>query len=257
MFVWQKNLRRAIPAERAIMTVDAGTLYIVGTPIGNLQDISLRALDVLAAVDICLVEDTRHAKKLFTRYEITTTMKSCYRFNEKNRISSVHDQLRAGKSIALISDAGMPGISDPGERLIRDTIDAGLPVEVIPGPTSVMQALLLAGMRLDRFSFEGFIPRKGNKRNKRLRAIEASAGTVVLFESPIRLGALLNDLLKVCGNRRVAVCRELTKQFEQTVRGRISELIESIEHDDIVLKGEIVLVIEGKEAFDKDPDLDE
>ena len=233
------------------MEFSQGTFYIVATPIGNLDDITFRAIETLKIVDLCLAEDTRRTKKLCSHFEILTEIKSCYRHNEKNRVQWVIDRLKKGDRIALVSDAGMPGISDPGERIIREVISAGLPVEVIPGACSPINALILSGMRLDRFSFEGFIPRKGNKRNKRLNKINDDDNTVVLFESPLRILPLLNDLKKVCGDRHVAICRELTKKFEETVRGTISELISMIDNKQINLKGEIVVVIEGKDSYDK------
>ncbi|MEW6535385.1 MAG: 16S rRNA (cytidine(1402)-2'-O)-methyltransferase [Candidatus Auribacterota bacterium] len=228
-----------------------GTLYIVATPIGNLADITFRALDVLRSVDLCLAEDTRHSRILFDKYGISTPMRSCYRHNEKNRVDPVISDLSAGKKIALISDAGTPGISDPGERLIRDAIAAGIRVEAIPGACSPVQALLLSGMRLDRFAFEGFIPRKGNKRNSRLRDIADQPGSVVLFESAMRLEALCEDLLELCGDRQMAVCRELTKQFEETVRGSVSDIRDRIKTGSLTLKGEFVIVIEGNESYSK------
>lgn len=233
------------------MGLPQGTFYIVATPIGNLDDITLRAIDILKNVDLCLAEDTRRSKKLFSRFDIITPLKSCYRHNEKNRVQWVIDRLKKGDGIALISDAGMPGISDPGERLIREVISAGLAVEVIPGACSPINALILSGMRLDRFSFEGFLPRKGNKRNKRLHKINEDNNTVILFESALRIKSLLSDLKDVCADRHIALCRELTKKFEQTVRGSISEIISMIDNKEINLKGEMVVVIEGKEAFNK------
>jgi len=233
------------------MGFSQGIFYIVATPIGNLDDITIRALDTLKSVNLCLAEDTRRTKKLFSHFEILTEIKSCYRHNEKNRVQWVIDRLKRGDSIALVSDAGMPGISDPGERLIREVISADLPVEAIPGACSPINALILSGMRLDRFSFEGFIPRKGNKRNKRLKKINDDDNTVILFESPLRILPLLTDLKKVCGNRRVAICRELTKKFEETVRGTISELVDMIDNKQLNLKGEMVVVVEGKDAYDK------
>ena len=233
------------------MDIQSGTLYVVGTPIGNLEDITLRALDVLKNVDICLTEDTRRTKKLFARYNIATKMMSCYRFNELSRIAMVTEQLKQGKSFALVSDAGMPGISDPGERLIRQIISDGIPVEVISGPSSVIHALIVSGLRMDRFTFEGFLPRKGSKRNKRLAKISADTNTVILFESAVRLASLVRDVYTVCGDRHAAVCRELTKKFEQVVRGKLSELIDKIKKNELTLKGELVVVIDGKESFEK------
>lgn len=231
-----------------------GKLYVVGTPIGNLEDITLRAITVLKNVDACLAEDTRHTKKLFTRYTIDTKLISYHRFNEKSRISSILDQLREGKIFALVSDAGMPGISDPGERLIREAIYAGIPVDVIPGACSLINALILSGMRMDRFTFEGFLPRKGGKRTKRLTKIANDLNTVILFESSMRIKPLFADLYKYCADRQVALCRELTKTFEQTVRCSLSEILKKIQNNTLTVKGELVIVLEGKDAFEKAAD---
>ncbi len=231
--------------------MSSGTLYVVATPIGNLDDISFRALQTLKSVDVCLAEDTRHTKKLFAHFDIPFNLQSCYRFNEKTRISGIIEMLENGKSIALVSDAGMPGISDPGERVIREVIDAGLPVTVIPGACSPLVALVLSGMRMDRFAFEGFLPRKGNKRNKLLRKIEANDATSIIFESALRIEALLKDVLSACGDRKISLCRELTKLYEDIQRGTCSELIEKLSAGELMLKGEFVVVIEGQESYKK------
>ncbi|MDX9702099.1 MAG: 16S rRNA (cytidine(1402)-2'-O)-methyltransferase [Candidatus Auribacterota bacterium] len=228
-----------------------GTLYVVATPIGNLDDISLRALQTLKSVDVCLAEDTRHTQKLFAHFDIPFNLKSCYRFNEKTRVNGIIDMLEKGKSVALVSDAGMPGISDPGERIIREVIDAGLPVTVIPGACSPLVALVLSGMRMDRFAFEGFLPRKGNKRNKLLRKIESNDATSMVFESALRIEPLLADILAICGDRKIALCRELTKLYEDVQRGSCSQMIGKLSAGELKLKGEFVVVIEGRESFDK------
>jgi len=227
------------------MTAQIGKLFVVGTPLGNLEDITLRALRVLKEADLCLVEDTRHTKKLFSKFDICTKMISHYRQNEDSRIEFVIGQIESGKKIALVSDAGMPGISDPGEKLIRTLIERDLPVEVVPGPSSPVIAVILSGMRTDRFSFYGFIPRKGSKRNKILKKIAGDSNPSIIFESPLRVEAMLKDAQTVCGNIKVAVCRELTKLHEQTVRGKISEILDMICKKKLVLKGEIVIVLDG------------
>ncbi len=222
-----------------------GKLFVVGTPIGNLEDITLRAIRILKEADFCLVEDTRHTKNLFSKYEIKTKMISHFRQNEDSRINFVISEIESGKQIALVSDAGMPGISDPGEKLIRTLIERGLIVEVIPGPSSPIMAIILSGMRTDRFSFFGFIPRKGSKRNKILKKIAGDLNPTIIFESPLRLESLLKDTLRFCGDRNVSICRELTKIHEQTVRGKISEILDMLDKKKLVLKGEIVIVLEG------------
>lgn len=232
-------------------SISSGTLYVVATPIGNLDDMTFRAVEVLKSVDVCLAEDTRHTKKLFAHFNITQDLKSCYRYNEKTRVSGIIEMLEAGKTVALVSDAGMPGISDPGERVIREVIAAGLPVTVIPGACSPVVALVLSGMRMDRFNFEGFLPRKGNKRNKRLKKIAVDDNTSILFESAQRIEPLLRDVLDLCGDRQVALCRELTKLYEEVIRGTCNELLDRLRSQKIILKGEFVVVIEGTRSFTK------
>ena len=228
-----------------------GRLYVISTPIGNLEDITVRALNVLKDLDFCLAEDTRHTKKLFSRYEIKTQLLSCHRHNEKSRVNYVIEQIENGKKVGLVSDAGTPGVSDPGERLIREIISRELPIEIIPGACSPIVALCLSGMRMDRFNFEGFVPRKGNKRNKLLKRIATENNTTILFESPLRLHSLMKDLLKYCGDRKVAVCRELTKLYEETIRENISQILDSLSNNKIKIKGEMVIVVEGGESYKK------
>lgn len=220
-------------------------LYIVSTPIGNLGDITLRALEILKAVDLVAAEDTRHSKKLFSRYGIKTPLVSYYAAKEEETGEKVLNALRAGRNVALISDAGTPGISDPGYYLIRKTIDEGGRVVTIPGPSAIISALTLSGLPTDRFVFEGFLPVKGGSRKKRLDALVSEKRTIILYESPRRAGKTLKELLKYIGDRRAALARELTKIHEEVVRGRISDIIKTIE--DRGLKGEVTLIIAGQE----------
>ncbi|MDQ7052984.1 MAG: 16S rRNA (cytidine(1402)-2'-O)-methyltransferase [candidate division KSB1 bacterium] len=229
--------------------VERATLYVVSTPIGNLRDITLRAIDVLSAVDLVAAEDTRHSRKLFGEYGVRTPMISFHDFNKERQAPKIIKELQSGKAVALISDAGTPGISDPGFYLIREAIRTGIRVQAIPGPTALIPALILSGLPVHRFVFEGFPPPKKGRR----RFFEALAGeerTIILYESPHRLQRTLADLLSACGDRNVAIARELTKKFEEILRGRLSELIKSVESRP--LKGEIVLVVEGKQKKDKE-----
>lgn len=220
-----------------------GTLYIVSTPIGNLRDITLRALDVLAAVDLIAAEDTRHTRVLLQHYDIQTPTTSYHDYNKDKKVPSLLDKLRGGARIAVVSDAGTPGISDPAYRLITACIEADVPIRVIPGPTAFVPALVWSGLPTDRFAFEGFLPRKKG-RNKRLEALRQESRTVVFYESPHRLARTLGDLAAMDAERPAALAREITKKFEEIHRGTLSELNARLEA--ITLKGEFVLVVAGK-----------
>ncbi|MFA6431126.1 MAG: 16S rRNA (cytidine(1402)-2'-O)-methyltransferase [Candidatus Margulisiibacteriota bacterium] len=219
-----------------------GILYVVATPIGNLEDITHRALRILAEVDLIAAEDTRHSKILLSHYSISTPLTSYHKFNEKIKSSHLVDLLKEGKNIALISDSGMPGISDPGYRIIRDAIDAGLRVEPIPGPSAIVAALAVSGLRTDRFIFEGFLPRKPGKKAKKLEELKDFDGSVIIYESPFRVIKTLQDALGVFGDCETAVCRELTKKFEEVVRGKLSEVLEHFKTK--APKGEFVIVFQ-------------
>jgi 16S rRNA (cytidine1402-2'-O)-methyltransferase len=222
----------------------AGRLYIVGTPIGNLGDLTPRARDTLDAVDLVAAEDTRRAGRLLAHFGITAKMLSFFEGNERERTPELVGRLLEGQDVALISDGGMPGISDPGFRLVRACAEEGVDVRVVPGPSAVVAALVLSGLPTDRFVFEGFLPRREGERRRRLEAVAADPRTVVLFESPRRVRALLRDVLVTLGDRRVAVCRELTKLHEEVLRGTVSEVLAGIA--DVELKGEIAVVVEGE-----------
>jgi 16S rRNA (cytidine1402-2'-O)-methyltransferase len=225
----------------------AGNLYLVSTPIGNLGDMSYRAVEVLASTALVIAEDTRHSRRLLDHYRITTPLSSYHEHNEAKETPRLIARLRAGDSIALISDAGTPLISDPGSRLVAAALDAGIPVVPIPGPSAVMAALVASGMPLDRFTFYGFLPRKGRDRAEIIDEIVASRSTAVLFEAPNRVGATLEALVQSgAGDRAAVVARELTKQFEEFKRGRVGELATLYSESDP--KGEVVLVIAGAEA---------
>jgi 16S rRNA (cytidine1402-2'-O)-methyltransferase len=222
----------------------AGTLYLVSTPIGNLGDMTHRAVEVLSSAALIVAEDTRHSRRLLDHYKISTPLKSYHEHNEAKETPRLVARLRAGDSIALISDAGTPLISDPGARLVSAALEANLPVVPIPGASSVMAAIVGSGMPLERFTFVGFLPRKGRERSEMIADVVASHSTVVMFEAGNRVGATLEALAEAgASDRRAVVARELTKQFEEFKRGGVAELAGA--YKDVDPKGEVVLVIAG------------
>lgn len=219
-------------------------LYVVPTPIGNLEDITLRALRILKEVDMILAEDTRTSGKLLKHYQISKPLQSYHIFNEHRSVNNLIRQLQDGKTIALISDAGTPSISDPGFLLVRNCLDAEIKIECLPGATAFIPALVKSGLPSDRFSFEAFLPHKKG-RQTRLQQIAEENRTIILYESPHRLVKCLNQLAEVCGEERQAsVSRELTKIHEETINGNLRQLIDYFSNKTI--KGEIVIVIHGK-----------
>lgn len=231
-----------------------GRLVLVGTPIGNLGDLSPRAVEALAGADVVYCEDTRRTRALLTHAGIKgKKLVAMDSHREAAAVSRVVETLRAGGTVALATDAGMPGVSDPGDRLVAAVLAAGGEVTVVPGPSAALAALVLSGLPTDRFVFEGFLPRKGREREERLEAIAAEGGTTVVFEAPLRVAATLADLARVCGaGRRVAVARELTKLHEEVWRGTLvrgAELAGAYE-----VRGEHVLVIEGRAPGADAPD---
>lgn len=233
------------------MEMVPGTLYVVGTPIGNLEDITLRALRILQEVDLIACEDTRRTRKLLARYNLSKPLVSYHEHNERERTRWLLSRLRAGESIALLSDAGMPAISDPGSVLIQEAIAEGIPVVPIPGPSAVTAALAVSGLPTDRYTFAGFLPRKRAERRAVLESLRELPGTLVLFEAPHRLVETLQDLLEILGDRRIALARELTKVHEEVLRGRISEVLVRVERSPV--RGEITLVVEGSSEH-REPD---
>ena len=225
-------------------TNSGGILYIVGTPIGNLEDITLRALRILKEVDCIAAEDTRTARKLLGRYEIKTPTISYYDAAERQKSRRLVARLNSGESIALISEAGMPGISDPGYRVVAEAISAGIPVVPIPGPSASLAALVVSGLATDRFIFEGFLPRSLSAIKKKLFLLRDEERTSIFYESPRRLLVTLGAVRDVLGGRNVVVARELTKIFEEVIRGTATELIDQLKDREI--KGEIVLMVEGR-----------
>lgn len=220
-----------------------GKLYIVPTPVGNLEDITLRALNVLREVDYILAEDTRTSGKLLKHYEISTPMRSHHKFNEHQTCDAIAEQIEAGAVVALISDAGTPGISDPGFMLSRACRRVGAEVECLPGATAFVPALVASGLPCDRFVFEGFLPVKKG-RHTRLCELATDPRTIVIYESPLRLARTLRQLVEVFGSDRpAAVCREISKIHETINRDTLGELVKFYEQNQA--KGEIVLIIEG------------
>ncbi len=220
------------------------SLYICATPIGNLEDITLRCLKVLKEVDAIAAEDTRRTVKLLNHYNITNSLISYHEHNKKSKGEEIIDLLLKGKNIALVTDAGMPTISDPGEDLVKLCVKKGISIIAIPGATASLTALSISGLSTERFVFEGFLPRKGRERKKRLEDMAKEEKTIILYEAPHRLITTLEDLAKFLGDRRISISRELTKKFEETLRFNIEEAISEFSERDI--KGEFVLVIQGK-----------
>ncbi|MBI5379951.1 MAG: 16S rRNA (cytidine(1402)-2'-O)-methyltransferase [Nitrospirae bacterium] len=220
-----------------------GTLYIVATPIGNLEDITLRALRVLKEVSLIAAEDTRRTQKLLAHYGIHTPLTSYHAHNQWEKAEVLLHRLHAGEAVALVSDAGTPAISDPGVHLIRRCYEAGIRVVPVPGPSAVMAAISVAGLRAEQFRFEGFLPSRRSARLQRIRALAEEEAAVVLFEAPHRIAALLRDLHEVLGDRQVVLLRELTKLFEERIAGALPEVLKRAEA--APLKGEMTLIIEG------------
>jgi 16S rRNA (cytidine1402-2'-O)-methyltransferase len=219
-------------------------LFLVPTPIGNLRDITYRAVEILSNVDIILAEDTRQAKKLLNHYNIKTPLQSHHMFNEHKNVDAVCTRILTGQTTALISDAGTPGISDPGFLLVRSCIEKGIPVESLPGATALIPALVNSGLPSDRFCFEGFLPPKKG-RNKRLTSLAEETRTMVFYESPYRLVKALDEFAAFFGaDREASVSRELTKIFEENIRGSLSFLAEY--YTTKPPKGEIVIIVAGK-----------
>jgi 16S rRNA (cytidine1402-2'-O)-methyltransferase len=221
----------------------AGTLYVVATPIGNLEDITLRALRVLKEVDLIAAEDTRHTRKLLAHYGISTPLTSYYDQIESEKAPALIGELQAGKTLALVSDAGTPGISDPGYRLIKGAWEVGVSVVPIPGASTVTALLSVGGLPTDAFIFEGFLPAKPGQRQNALERLKHETRTLIFFESSHRLLDMLADLERIFGDRQIVVGRELTKIFEELRRGSVSEIRQSLQDRDI--KGEVALLVTG------------
>jgi 16S rRNA (cytidine1402-2'-O)-methyltransferase len=226
------------------MAKGGGKLYLVATPIGNLEDITLRAIKVLRAVDLIAAEDTRKARLLLARYRIKVPLTSFFEHNEPAKINAFIKRLHNNQDIAVISEAGTPGVSDPGFRLIRQAVEQGIEVIPIPGPSAHVAALICSGLPTDSFHFFGFLPPKGAKRKKRLEEIKELRGTVILYEAPHRLLRTLHDIQDCCGDRQICVAREMTKTYEEVIRGKTSAVLEGLQGKKI--RGEITIVMAGR-----------
>jgi len=223
--------------------MEQGTLYIVATPIGNLEDITLRALRVLKECDLIAAEDTRRTRKLLSAYDIKTPLTSLYDQNEAKKCTSLITEMQSGKSVACVSDAGTPAISDPGYVLVRETVARGIRVVPIPGPSAVIAALSASGLPTDSFVFHAFLPSRSGKRRQFLQSVASEEKTMVCYESPNRLAAALHDILSILGDREVVLFRELTKLYEEVFRGTVADVLASVKGKTV--KGEITLIIRG------------
>jgi 16S rRNA (cytidine1402-2'-O)-methyltransferase len=227
--------------DAALPPLTPGTLYLVATPIGNLEDITLRALRVLRECDVVAAEDTRHSGRLLKHFGISKPLLSYFQFNEARRSEEIIGRLRSGEKVALVTDAGSPGISDPGERVVKAAIAAGFRVESVPGPSALVAALTASGLPTDEFHFIGFLPYKSGQRRNKLESLKSFDGTLVLYESPYRIEKLLVELSVVFPDRQVVLARELTKKFEEFLRGKPAELLAIAKKRS--LKGEFVVMM--------------
>lgn len=228
---------------------DRGVLTLIATPIGNLKDISLRAIEELKCADIIAAEDTRHSGKLLKEYEVCTPMISLHKFNEAQRCEHIISSLMEGKNIALISDAGTPGICDPGEAIIKACIDNNIKVSIIPGANAAVSALAISGMSSSSYTFHGFIPKKKKEKEDLIKSISHCKHTSIFYESPFRIKNTLEIISKILPERNVALVRELTKLYEEVIRGKADELISVFSKKEP--KGEFVLLIEGNDVAEK------
>jgi 16S rRNA (cytidine1402-2'-O)-methyltransferase len=229
--------------EQSLPPLTPGTLYLVATPIGNLEDITLRALRVLKECDVVAAEDTRHSGQLLKHFGISKPLLSYFQFNEAKRSEEIIERLRRGEKVALVTDAGSPGISDPGERVVKAALQAGLRVEAVPGACALIAALTASGLATDEFHFIGFLPHKSGQRRKQLERLRNFSGTLALYESPYRIEKLLVELVEIFPERHIVLARELTKKFEEFPRGTPGELLEVLRKRSI--KGEFVVLISG------------
>ncbi|MCQ2505571.1 MAG: 16S rRNA (cytidine(1402)-2'-O)-methyltransferase [Lachnospiraceae bacterium] len=222
----------------------SGILYLVATPIGNLEDISFRAIRILKEVDLIAAEDTRNSIKLLNHYEIKTSMTSYHEFNKYDKAHELVDKLLQGMNIALITDAGTPGISDPGEELVKQALNSGITVSPVPGACAAVNALIISGQNTRRFAFEAFLPGKKKEREEILQTLENETRTIIIYEAPHHLKELLDDLLKHLGNRNLTIVKEITKKHETVFKTNLEEAIAFYKEEEP--RGEYVLVIEGK-----------
>lgn len=238
--------------DENLLPIAKGCLYVVATPIGNIQDISNRAIETLKQVNLIAAEDTRHSQRLCQHYAIKTPMISLHEHNEEARVEQLAERLEAGESIALISDAGTPLISDPGFKLVRALRKKSYKISPIPGPSALISALSVAGIATDSFSFHGFLPAKSSSRKQKYQELANRAETLVFYESSHRIEASLADAFVVLGERHAVIARELTKTYETILDGSLQELIEQIKADQNQTKGEFVLIVSGQDKHKKE-----
>lgn len=236
-----------VTLAESIMTIPApGKLYLVPTPIGNLSDMTPRALEILAEVDLVACEDTRTSGSLLAKFDLKKRLISYHDFNERSRAGQLLQRLQSGQSVAVMTDAGSPGISDPAYRIVRIALENGIEIVPLPGANALIPALTASGLPTDRFLFEGFLSHKSSARKRRLEQLESFPHTIVFYESPHRVHQALTAMREVLGNRQACLAREISKKFEQFMRGSIEDILERIEGKTV--KGEIVIVVAGKSA---------
>ncbi|MBU86813.1 MAG: 16S rRNA (cytidine(1402)-2'-O)-methyltransferase [Flavobacteriaceae bacterium] len=221
-------------------------LYVIPTPIGNLDDITIRAIKTLEFVDIILCEDTRRSQKLLNHLGIKSNLKSHHKFNEHKQVNNIVDKIKSGSNVGVISDAGTPGISDPGFLLIRSCLNSNIDIECLPGPTALIPALIISGLPTEKFVFEGFLPKKKGRKMK-LQSLSQETRTMIFYESPHKLTKTLIDFQNIFGlERKISLSREITKIYEHTLRGKINEILEKLQYKKN--KGEFVIVVDGKKS---------
>ena len=229
----------------------AGKIYLVATPIGNLSDISMRAIETLKNVDIIACEDTRNTIRLLNHFEIKGHLTSYHEYNKIDKAYELCEKVKEGNNIAFVSDAGMPAISDPGDELVDIAYKEGLEVTVVPGASAVVSALAISGISSRRFAFEGFLPADKNEKKEILTELSQESRTLILYEAPHRLLKTLKELFEYMGDRNIAIVREITKLHEEVLRGKLADIIADYESEKIAIRGEYVLVIEGKSLLEK------
>lgn len=245
---------RSLLHRGKIKNQKSGILYVVSTPIGNLEDITLRALRILKGVDLIAAESVKHSRKLCQSYGIKTRLVSYNQHNQRRKGAELIGRLKSGLDVALVTNAGTPGISDPGALLINQAVEEGLKVSPVPGPSAVISALSVSGLRAERFLFSGFLSHRSSKRRKELKDLMSEQRTLVFFEAPHRLQAMLMDLKDILGDRQIVLMREMTKVFEEIKRGLVSAVLKQLEPDNI--KGEFTLVVAGREKNAKEGSID-
>lgn len=230
------------------MTEGQGLLFLCATPIGNLEDITLRVLRILREVDVIAAEDTRHTRKLLNHFEIDTPLISYHKFNKESKGDHIIEMIKRGSKVALVSDAGTPGISDPGEELVKQAAGEKIDVVAVPGPSALVTALSVSGLSTKKFAFEGFLPRKSKERKKRLELLEQDDRTLIFYEAPHRVKEFLKDLLECMGNRKICIARELTKKYEEVFRGTTRDALKWLNTRKPL--GEFTIVVEGNDAVE-------